>query len=69
MAVDLIPAVKKTVVGSVSYFGLASPGTPESMPAWQAFKIDQTTGMRLTFADGNDKFDNVATDLTALTYS
>lgn len=62
-------AQKVTVVGSVTYVGIASPGTDTSSALWQAKKIDQTTGTVITWADGNANFDNVATDLTSLTYS
>lgn len=62
-------AYKKTVVGAITYIGRAPVGTAESAAAWQAFKIDETSGMRMTWADGDSKYDNVVTDLTALTYS
>jgi hypothetical protein len=60
---------KVTVSGSITYVALSQPGTLQATPLWQVKKIDQTTGTVVTWADGDDKFDNVATDLTALTYS
>lgn len=62
-------AVKITEVGSITYVAKALPGTPQSEARWQVMKIDETTGMVLTWADGNDSYDNRADDLTALTYS
>jgi hypothetical protein len=62
-------AVKITEVGSVTYIALAAPGSDQASAAWQVMKIDETTGMVLTWADGNANFDNVATDLTVLSYS
>ncbi len=62
-------AIKMTVNGSVTYIANATPGTPQSAAAWQVRKIDETSGMIITWCDGNDFFDNVATDLTALNYS
>lgn len=62
-------AMKVTTSGSVTYLALAKPGTSESSALWQARKIDATTGAVITWADGNTSFDNVASDLTALTYS
>jgi|SRR3989304_789933 len=62
-------AVKITVVGSVTYLAIAAPGTPQATAKWQVKKIDETTGTVITFANGDSNFDNVATDLTALTYS
>lgn len=62
-------ATKITTSGSVTYIAIAAPGTAESTAKWQAKKVDSTTGVVITWADGNANFDNVATDLTALTYS
>lgn len=62
-------AMKETVVGAVTYLAYASPGTSQSSAAWMCKKVDTTTGTVVTWADGNCNFDNVATDLTALSYS
>lgn len=61
--------IKITQVNSIRYLALAAPGTAESADKWQVRKIDETSGLRITWADGNASFDNVATDLTALSYS
>lgn len=64
---DIIPmAYKVTTDGSDTYIGVANPGTSQSSASWQAFKY---SGGVVTYADGNAKFDNVATDLTSLSYS
>lgn len=62
-------AMKITVSGSITYIGIAAPGTAQGTAKWQCKKIDETTGTVITWADGNATFDNIATDLTALTYS
>lgn len=62
-------ATKITVSGSITYVAVAAPGTAQSIAKWQCKKIDETTGTVITWADGNANFDNVATDLTLLTYS
>ena len=62
-------AVKITVVGSITYIGIAAPGTAQATGKWQCKKIDETTGIVITWADGNASFDNASTDLTALSYS
>lgn len=62
-------ALKLTTSGSITYVAKAPLRTLQSDPLWQAKKIDETTGLVITWADGDDNFDNVATDLTALTYS
>jgi hypothetical protein len=60
---------KITEVGAITYIAKAAPGTAQSEAKWQCMKIDESSGMVLTWADGDPSFDNVATDLTALTYS
>ena len=62
-------AMKVTTVGTVSYIAVAPVGTAQSAAAWQVKKVDTTTGTVVTWADGDGNFDNVATDLTALSYS
>lgn len=62
-------ATKKTVSGTTTYFAKAAPGTLQSTAKWQAFKLDKSSGLVITWADGDNNFDNIATDLTALTYS
>ena len=61
---------KVTVDGADTYVALALAGTAEATPEWRAYKVtvsgDDTT---ITWADGNTLCDNVATDLTALSYS
>lgn len=66
---DVNYAIKITTSGTVTYIGVANPGTSESSASWQCKKIDSTTGIIITWADGDTNFDNIATDLTSLTYS
>jgi len=62
-------AMKITEAGTVTYIGIAAPGTAQSTALWQCMKIDESSGTVITYADGNASFDNVATDLTSLTYT
>ena len=62
-------AMKVKTVGDITYMAFAKPGTSQSSALWQAKKIDTGSGVSITWADGDTSFDNVATDLTALTYS
>jgi hypothetical protein len=62
-------AVKTTTSGSVTYIALASPGTAQATAKWQVRKVDTTSGVVITWCDGDANFDNVATDLTLLSYS
>ncbi len=60
---------KITESGNYTYVAKAVIGSAQASAVWQAFRIDETSGMVILWADGNDNFDNVATDLTALSYS
>lgn len=62
-------ATKITEVGTITYIAKAAAGSSQASAVWQAQKINETTGTVITWADGNTNFDNVATDLTVLTYS
>lgn len=58
-------ALKITTSGTATYIGQAAVGTAQSTAKWQCFKYDSGV---LTYADSDSEYDNVATDLTALTY-
>lgn len=64
-------AQKITVSGSITYIAKALPGTAQATAAWQAKKIDESVAGQtlITWANGDASFDNIATDLTALSYS
>jgi hypothetical protein len=62
-------AIKLTEDGAITYVAYAVPGTAQSAASWKCMKMDATSGLIITWADGNTNFDNVATDLTTLTYS
>ena len=62
-------ATKVTVSGTVTYVASAEPGSAQSSAVWSAQKIDESSGVVVTWADGDTNYDNVATDLTTLTYS
>lgn len=62
-------ARKVTVDGTTTYVAIAAPGSAQASAVWQACKVDESSGVVITWADGDANFDNVATDLTALSYS
>lgn len=62
-------ALKVTTGTDVIYVAKSAPGTAQSSALWQCKKIDTSSGVVITWADGNASFDNIATDLTSLTYS
>ena len=58
--------------GYVVYVCTAAPGALAARAVWQVMKVDATSGVIITRADGNSNYDNVATDLAtvaALSYS
>ena len=60
-------AVVVTISGSYTYIAEAVPGTATSSALWRAQRVDGDGNT--VWADGDANFDNVATDLTALSYS
>lgn len=63
-------ATKITVSGTTTYVAKAPAGTTEATAGWQAKKIAVSgSDTTITWADGDTNFDNIATDLTSLTYS
>ncbi len=60
-------AVKVTTSGTDTYVGEATPGSLQASAVWRSMKVD--TNGSVTWADGDTNFNNVATDLVALTYS
>lgn len=62
-------AIRITVDGYVTYVGQAVIGSASSASVWQIQKIDETTGTIITWADGDDNFDNVWDNYAVLTYS
>ena len=62
--------IKITTAGDVTYVGKAKPGTAQSSATWQCKKIDSTDANNVTITwAGGGSFNQVATDLSALTYA
>lgn len=57
------------VSATVTYIGEATAGSATSSAVWLIKKIDETSGIIVTFADGNTNYDNVWDNRAALTYS
>lgn len=58
-----------TTTPSVTYVGEAVPGTAAGTSAWRIKKIDETSGLVISWADGNGNFDNNWNNRASLTYS
>lgn len=55
---------------SVTYVGKAAISSDTSDPVWQIFKMTVSgTQTIITFADGNNNFDNIWDNRASLTYS
>ena len=66
---ETIYALRLSVSGSITYVGEASPGSLESASVWRIKKIDESSGISVTWADGNTYYDNVWNDRSGLSYS
>lgn len=58
-----------TSTSNVTYIGKSIPGTSNASAVWQIQKMDETTGIVITWADGNSNFDNIWNNRTSLSYS
>lgn len=54
---------------TVTYVGDAVVGSSPSAASWSIKKIDETSGIVITFADGNANYDNVWDNRASLTYT
>lgn len=67
---DIALAKKITVSGTTTYIAQAMTGTATSAARWRVKRISVSGADTLIqWADGNSNYDNIATDLTALSYS
>lgn len=58
-----------TSVANTLYIGQAVPGTSSASAGWQIKKLDTSSGIVTTWADGDANFDNVWNNRASLTYS
>lgn len=58
------------VDANTTFIAEAEPGTASSDSRWKAKRMKKTgTVTKITWADGNNKFDNIGDDIRNLTYS
>lgn len=55
--------------GTYDYYAFAPPGTLSSAAVWRAFRITIAIPQVIQYAGGNSNYSNVATTLSALSYS
>jgi hypothetical protein len=52
-----------------TYIGKAVTGSDEGDAVWQIFRMDETSGLKIEWADGNSNFDNIWSNYAGLSYS
>ena len=58
-----------TTTANTIYIGKAPIGSVTSGAVWQIFKLDTSSGLIKTWADGDSAFDNVWNNRASLSYS
>ena len=53
---------------NIEYYGKAVIGSATSAAVWQIKKIDNTSGVSITWADSNESFDNIWDSRESLSY-
>jgi len=54
---------------NVTYVGYATAGTATSAASWKIIKIDETNGLAITLADGDEEYNNIWDNRVTLSYS
>lgn len=67
--VKLATNMDTTSTTDVVYIGFAEIASATSSPVWQIQKISTASGVVITYADGDDAFDNIWDNRTSITYS
>ncbi|MBI2046239.1 MAG: hypothetical protein HYT28_02370 [Parcubacteria group bacterium] len=62
-------ALRVATVGDIDYVGEATVGTAEGATLWRIKKVDSTSGVVITWADGDAGFNNTWTGYAGHTYS
>lgn len=57
------------VSGLITYVGKAAMTATVAQAVWKIKKVDETTGVSITWADGNTNYDNIFNNYASLTYS
>lgn len=54
---------------TITYVGEAEPGTSAASALWRIKRLDSTSGLLITWADGDSDFDKVWNDRATYSYS
>jgi len=73
VAVESIDYAKQyiDVGGGIAYYGVAVIGSATGSPVWKICKLDESTPgtLIITWADGNNNYDNILDNHASLPYS
>jgi hypothetical protein len=58
-----------TTTANVTYVCKAKVGSSAASSVWQIMRIDETSGLVITWADGDTLFNNIAANRASLSYS
>lgn len=61
--------IDDTTTANTTYIGKAAIGSATSSAVWQIAKLDTTSGIIKTWADGDANFDNIWDNIASLSYS
>lgn len=61
--------IDDTTTANTTYIGKAPIGSATSGTVWQIAKLDTSSGLTKTWADGNSSFDNIWDNRASLSYS
>lgn len=62
-------ATRIAVDGLITYIGRAALGSSPAAKVWQIQRIDETSGTVITWAGGNDNFNEAWDNRATITYS
>ncbi len=66
---DYATRIDDTTTANATYIGKASIASSAASAVWQIQKLDETSGLIKTWADGNANFDNVWDNRASLSYN
>lgn len=66
---ESVRVVNNSGDANITYIGRAIIGSSTSDPVWQMKKVDNNSGTSVTWADGNDDYDNIWDNRESVSYS
>jgi hypothetical protein len=66
---DLYTTRLDEATATITYVGVAAPGTATSAASWRIKRLDSTSGLIVLYADANTNFDNIWDNRAALSYT